>query len=70
MTRFVVVECVPPRVHNPPNWAGTAGGCLITHIVFDTVKNKEFTSFGSEHAAIEHAMGYNESLVENPHIYD
>lgn len=61
MERFVVKKLSQPRIHNPPGWAGNAGGCLTTHIVYDTKHDKEFTSFGTEYAAKTHAEYYNEN---------
>lgn len=57
--RFTVRQLDEPRTHNPKGWMGQPGGSLITHIVWDNRHDKEFTSFGTAHAAECHADYYN-----------
>ena len=56
MKRFSVVKLSNPIQHNPLNWAGSLGGCLITQI------NKEMLAFSNAYAAKSHADYRNEKM--------
>lgn len=59
MSRFEVRKINPPRIHNPPNWAGGLPYPLITHCVWDSKYNVEYTTFTNIKAAQDHCDYYN-----------